>query len=210
MKVLAINGSPRPKGNTYHAIRAAADALEEAGISCEILHVGHKAVHGCIACQKCHEMRNERCAIDDEVNDWIQRMKVADGIILASPVYYAGIAGTMKAVCDRAFYVSGANGNFFRLKPGAALVAVRRSGGVATFDQLNHYFTISEMPVVSSCYWNAIHGLEPGEALGDGEGLNVARTVGVNMAWLLKLIEHGRGAVPAPAAPPRVRTNFIR
>lgn len=210
MKVLAINGSPRAKGNTYHAIRTAADALGEAGISCEILHVGHKTVHGCIACGKCYEMRNERCAIDDDVNDWIQQMKAADGIILASPVYYAGIAGTMKAFCDRAFYVSGSNGNFFRLKPGAALAAVRRSGGVATFDQLNHYFTISEMPVVSSCYWNAIHGMNPGEALQDGEGINVARTVGVNMAWLLKLMEYGRNAVPMPEPPPQVSTNFIR
>jgi multimeric flavodoxin WrbA len=137
-------------------------------------------------------------------------MKAADGIILASPVYYAGIAGTMKALCDRAFYVSGANGNFFRHKPGAALVAIRRSGGVATFDQLNHYFTISEMPVASSCYWNTLYGMTPGEAREDAEGLNTARTVGRNMAWLLKLMEHGRGVVPEPEAPPKVRTNFIR
>ena len=210
MKVLAINGSPRPEGNTYLGIRVAADALEESGISCEILHVGHKAVHGCIACGQCRKTRDERCAIDDEVNGWIQQMKAADGIILASPVYYGGIAGTMKSICDRAFYVSGANGNLFRLKPGAALTAVRRSGGVATFDQLNHFFTGVDMPVVSSCYWNVIHGATPGEALQDSEGLNMARTLGLNMAWILKLMEYGRDAVPAPAAPPKVRTNFIR
>jgi multimeric flavodoxin WrbA len=210
MKVLAINGSPHREGNTYLGIRAAADALEEAGISCEILHAGHRAVHGCIGCNKCRETRDERCAIDDDVNGWIQRMKAADGIILASPVYYAGIAGTMKALCDRAFYVSGANGNLFRHKPGAALVAVRRSGGVATFDQLNHYFTISEMPVASSCYWNTLYGMAQGEASGDAEGLNTARTAGRSMAWLLRLMEHGRGVVPEPEAPPKVRTNFIR
>jgi len=210
MKVLAINGSPHKQGNTYLGIRAAADALEEAGISCEILHVGGKAIRGCIACGQCRKLRNERCAIDDEMNGWVQQMKAADGIILASPVYYAGIAGTMKAFCDRAFYVATANGNLFRHKPGAALVVMRRSGGVATFDQLNHYFTISEMPVASSCYWNTLYGLDQGEAQNDAEGLNTHRTVGVNMAWLLKLMEHGRGAVPEPEPPAKVRTNFIR
>jgi multimeric flavodoxin WrbA len=207
---LAINGSPRKEGNTYLGIRAAADALEEAGIACEILHVGNKIIRGCISCGQCRKKKNERCAIDDGVNEIIQQIKAADGIILATPVYYAGIAGTMKAFCDRVFYVSGANGNLFRHKPGAALVAMRRSGGVATFDQLNHYFTISEMPVVSSVYWNTLYGLDAGEALEDGEGLNTHRTVGVNMAWMLKLMEYGRDAVPAPEPPPKVRTNFIR
>ena len=210
MKVLAINGSPRKEGNTYLGIRAAADALEEAGISCDILHVGHKVIRGCTMCDQCHKKKNERCAFDDGVNEIIQQMKAADGIILAAPVYYAGIAGTMKALCDRAFYVSGTNGNLFRHKPGASLVALRRSGGVATFDQLNHYFTISEMPVVSSVYWNTLYGFAQGEALQDGEGLNTHRIVGRNMAWILKLMEYGRDAVPEPERLEKVRTNFIR
>lgn len=210
MKVLAINGSPHKEGNTYLAIRAAADSLEAAGIECEILHTGHKAVRGCIACGMCAKNKNERCAIDDDVNEWIRQMKAADGIILAAPVYYAGIAGTMKALCDRAFYVAGSNGGLFRYKPGAALVALRRGGGVATFDQLNHYFTISEMPVVSSSYWNAIHGAKAGEALEDGEGLHTARTMGANMAWILKLIEHGKGVVDMPRREKKVWTNFVR
>jgi len=144
------------------------------------------------------------------VNEIIQQMKAADGIILAAPVYYAGIAGTMKSLCDRAFYVSGANVNLFRHKPGASLVALRRSGGVATFDQLNHYFTISEMPVVSSVYWNTLYGFKQGEALEDSEGLNTHRIVGRNMAWILKLMEYGRDAVPEPEPLGKVRTNFIR
>ncbi len=210
MKVLAINGSPNKEGNTYLSLRAAADVLESAGIKCKILHVGHKKIHGCIACGKCAKNKNERCAIDDDVNDAIQQMKDADGIILGSPVYYAGIAGTMKAFCDRAFYVGGANGGLYRHKPGGALVALRRGGGVAAFDQLNHYFTISEMPVASSSYWNAIHGAKPGEALEDAEGLQTARTMGATMAWLLKLMEYGKDAVPAPEKIKKVRTNFIR
>ena len=210
MKVLAINGSPHKEGNTYHSLRTAADALEAAGIQCEILHVGHNNIHGCMACGQCAKNKNERCAIDDDVNGAIQQMKAADGIILGAPVYYAGIAGTMKAFCDRAFFVAGANGGLYRHKPGAALVALRRGGGVAAFDQLNHYFTISEMPVASSSYWNAIHGAKPGEVLEDAEGLQTARTMGATMAWLLKLMEYGKDAVPEPEKIVKVRTNFIR
>ncbi len=211
MKVLAINGSPHKEGNTYHALAAAAEVLEQQGIECEIVHMGHKGIHGCIGCGLCAKNKNERCGtFDDGVNELIQQMKEADGIILGAPVYYAGVAGTMKALCDRAFYASGANGNLFRYKPGAALVALRRGGGVAAFDQLNHYFTISEMPVASSSYWSAIHGAKAGEALQDGEGIHTARTMAANMAWLLKLIEAGKGVVDMPVREPKVRTNFIR
>lgn len=211
MKVLAINGSPHKEGNTYHALAAAAEVLEQQGIECEIVHMGNKGIHGCIGCGLCAKNKNERCgAFDDGVNELIQQMKAADGIILGAPVYYAGVAGTMKALCDRAFYASGANGNLFRYKPGAALVALRRGGGVAAFDQLNHYFTISEMLVASSSYWNAIHGAKAGEALQDGEGIHTARTMAANMAWLLKLIEAGKGVVDMPVREPKVRTNFIR
>jgi multimeric flavodoxin WrbA len=211
MKVLAVNGSPHKEGNTYLAIRAAADVLEQQGIACEIVHMGGKAIHGCIGCGLCAKNKNERCgAFDDGVNELVQQMKAADAVILGSPVYYAGVAGTMKALCDRAFYVGGANGGLYRYKPGAALVALRRGGGVAAFDQLNHYFTISEMPVVSSSYWNAIHGAKAGEALEDGEGMYTARTMGAKMAWILKLMEAGKGVVESPEPGPKVRTNFIR
>jgi multimeric flavodoxin WrbA len=138
-------------------------------------------------------------------------MKAADGIILAAPVYYAGVAGTMKAFCDRAFFVAGANGGLFRHKVGGAQVALRRGGGVAAFDQLNHYFTISEMPVASSTYWGAIHGAAAGEALQDAEGLQTSRMMGSMMAWLLQLMEYGREAVPGPERlTKKARTNFIR
>lgn len=211
MKVLAINGSAHKEGNTYHALAAAAEVLEQQGIECEIVHLGGKLIHGCIGCGLCAKNKDERCgAFDDEVNGLIQQMKAADAIILGSPVYYAGVAGTMKALCDRAFYVGGANGGLYRYKPGAALVALRRSGGVAAFDQLNHYFTISEMPVVSSSYWSALHGAKAGEVLEDGEGIHTARTMAANMAWILKLIEAGKGVVDMPVREPKVRTSFIR
>ncbi len=210
MKVLALNGSPKKEGNTYHALKTVMAELEKEHIETEIIHVGHKAIRGCIGCGQCGRNKNEKCAFDDDVNVWIQHMKKADGIVLGSPVYYAGVAGTMKSILDRAFYVASANGGLFRHKVGAAVVAVRRSGGITAFDQLNKYFTISEMLVTSSNYWNVIHGAVPGEAEQDAEGLQIMRTLGQNMAWLLKLIEHGQGAVAEPAAERKIRTNFIR
>jgi len=137
MKVVAFNGSPRKEGNTYHAIKIVAEELQKEGIEVEIVQVGDKAIRGCLACGTCAKNRNERCVIDDEVNEWIQKMKETNGIILASPVHYASISATMKAFLDRAFYVAGVNGSLFRHKVGAALVAVRRSGGITAFNQLN-------------------------------------------------------------------------
>lgn len=211
MKVVAINGSPNKEGNTYHALKIVGSKLQENGIDFEIIHVGNKAVRGCIACGKCGKNQNEQCAItSDSLNEWVQSMKTADGIILGSPVHYAGIAGTMKCFLDRAFYVSTSNKNLFRHKVGAAVVAVRRSGGSATFDNLNHYLTYSEMILASSNYWNVIHGCTPGEVEQDDEGKQIMEVLGSNMAWLLKMREQTKEPLPAPAYVNKKFTNFIR
>lgn len=208
MKVIAINGSPKAEGNTYHALKMVTDELENQGISTEIIHIGNKVIRGCIACGGCIKNQNEKCVIDDEVNDIIQKMKYSDGIIIGSPVYYASIAGTMKCFLDRAFYTAGANGGLFRHKIGASIAAVRRSGEVATFDHLNHYFTVGEMFVVPSNYWNVIHGRLPGEVVHDGEGVQTMRVLGKNMAFLLKSIENNKKELPSKEE--KIRTDFIR
>ncbi|MEI6681523.1 MAG: flavodoxin family protein [Bacteroidota bacterium] len=211
MKVIAINGSPHREGNTFQALTLAGNELIEAGIGFEILHIGHKMIHGCLACGKCAVNRDERCTIvTDDLNDWIQRIRAADGIMLGSPVYYSGIAGTMKSFLDRLFYVSGSNGGFFRHKVAAAVVAVRRTGGSSTFDALNHYLTYAEMAIATSSYWNVIHGRMPGEVIQDHEGVQVMRVLGKNMAWLLKMKEATAGIVALPGAEKKVVTNFIR
>ena len=209
MKVVAFNGSPKREGNTYHAIKLVADELEKEGIEVEIIHVGNKTVKGCLACGACMRNRDEKCITDnDEVNEWIQKMKDADGILLGSPVHYSAIAGTMKSFLDRAFYV--ANTGLLKNKVGAAVVAVRRSGGVTTFNQLNNYINYAEMLMPSSNYWNVIHGTKPGDALEDEEGKQIMRVLGKNMAYLLKLVENGKGTVEAPEKEKKVFTNFIR
>lgn len=211
MKVVAFNGSPKKEGNTYHAIKMAAEELEKEGIEVEIVHVGNKVIRGCLACNGCVRNQNEKCVITgDEVNEWIQKMKEADGIILGSPVHYSAIGATMKAFLDRAFYVTTVNNSMLRHKVGAAVVAVRRSGGVPTFDQLNHYINYSEMLMPASNYWNVIHGTAPGEAAGDEEGRQIMRVLGKNMAWLMKLVESGRGKVKEPEVEDKIFTNFIR
>ena len=211
MKVLAINGSPKKEGNTYHALKMVGDELLESGIEFEILHVGHKLIHGCIACGKCTENKDEKCNIKtDDLNLWIQQMKEADGIILGSPVYCSGIAGTMKCFLDRLFYVSGANGNLLRHKVAAAVVAVRRTGGSSTLDGLYHYLTYAEMIVATSRYWNVIHGRTPNEVIQDGEGVQIMHVLGKNMAWLLKMKEATSGTIQAPVPEKKVTTNFIR
>ena len=210
MKVVAFNGSPRPEGNTYHALNTVGEELKKQGIDFEIVHVGNKSIRGCIACMGCWKNQNERCVINDEVNDWIQKMKEADGIILGSPVYYSGIAGTMKSFLDRAFLVAGANQSMLRHKVGATVVAVRRSGGVNTFDALNHYIMYSEMFVPTSNYWNVTHGLEAGEASRDSEGNQIMRVLGKNMAWLLKALAAGKAQVEPIEREEKTFTNFIR
>ncbi|MFA7659523.1 MAG: flavodoxin family protein [Candidatus Gastranaerophilaceae bacterium] len=208
MHLIAINGSPKAEGNTYHALKLVAEELEKQGISTEIIHIGNKNIRGCLACNACAKNKNEKCIIDDEVNEAIQKMKNADGIIIGSPVYYASIAGTMKCFLDRAFYVAGANGGLFRHKVGASVAVARRSGEVATFDHLNHYFTIGEMFLASSNYWNVIHGQTPAQALQDEEGVQIMRVLGKNMAFLLKSIAENKAALPEQEA--KIMTNFIR
>jgi multimeric flavodoxin WrbA len=211
MNVIAINGSPHKEGNTFHALSMVGQELKAAGIGFEILHIGHKMIHGCLACGKCAATKDETCAIKtDELNDWIQVLKPAEGIILGSPVYYSGIPGTMKSFLDRMFYVAGSNGNLFRHKVAAALVAVRRTGGSSTLDSLNHYLTYSEMIVAASRYWNVIHGRTPGEVVQDGEGAQIMSVLGKNMAWLLKMKEATADAIAPPPAEAKVYTHFIR
>jgi len=210
MKVIAFNGSPKKEGNTYHAIRMVAEELEKEGIEVEVIHVGNKAIRGCLACNGCVRNQNEKCVIDDEVNGWIQKMKEADGIIFGSPVHYASVGATMKSFLDRAIYVTSVNKSMLRHKIGAAVVAVRRSGGVPTFDMLNNYINYCEMLMPTSNYWNVIHGTAPGEAEGDEEGKQIMRILGKNMAWLMRLVEFGREKIEEPKKEDKIFTNFIR
>ena len=210
MKVVAFNGSPRKEGNTYHALKIVAEQLEMENIEVEIIHVGNKNIQGCTACSSCFKSRDERCILNDDVNEWIQKMKEADGIIFGSPVHYSGITGTMKTFMDRAAYVASANKGLLRNKVGASVVAVRRSGGVPAFNQLNNYITYSEMIMPSSNYWNVIYGQKPGEALMDDEGVQIMRVLGKNMAWLMKVIEFSEGKIEKPQSEKKIATNFIR
>ncbi len=205
MKVIAINGSPKPKGNTYTALKTVCDELATQNIETEIIHVGNMDLKGCISCGRCSE---GHCIFsDDTLREIVQRIHAADGLLLGSPVYYASIAGTMKSFLDRLFYP---NRGRMRLKVGASIAVLRRSGGVTTFDQLNNYFLISEMMIAPSFYWNVIHGGTPGEVLQDAEGISIMKNLANNMAWMLKIKEYSRDAFPIPAPVDRERTNFIR
>lgn len=205
MKVIAINGSPKPQGNTYVALMTVCNELNKQGIETEILHIGNMEIKGCIGCRRC---KDHHCIFSgDELRNIFDCIHEADGLLLGSPVYYSGIAGTMKCFLDRLFYSSQGS---LRLKVGASVVAVRRSGGVATFDQLNHYFLISEMLLAPSYYWNVIHGTAPGEVTQDGEGMSVMRNLANNMAWMLKMKASTQSVLPIPDPIPREYTNFVR
>ena len=209
MKVIAINGSPNQKGNTWFALKTVGEVLVSEGIDFEIIHVGHQSIHGCLACKKCRENKDNNCSIrNDNFNQHLHKIKEADGLILGSPVYYSGIAGTMKCFLDRLFYVSGSNGNWMRHKVGASVVALRRSGGSTAWNGLNHYLTISEMTVASSNYWNIIHGAKEGDAEQDTEGIQIMHVLGENMAWLLKS-KHGNDHT-APPKREKIYLNFVR
>lgn len=211
MKVVAVNGSPRKDGNTHQALTMVGEVLSAEGIDFEILHVGHKLIHGCMACGKCAVSKDGECSIKtDDLNKWILQLKDADGIIIGSPVYYSGISGTMKCFLDRAFYVAGVNGGLFRHKVGASVVALRRSGGSATFDSMNHYLTNSEMIVATANYWNIIHGREIGEVTQDVEGRQIMRVLGKNMTWILKMKEASKGLVEEPLPEKKEAMHFIR
>lgn len=211
MKVIGFNGSPRINGNTEGAINTVFAELEKAGIETEMIHVGKEKVRGCLACYTCAKKKNEKCAIeDDPVNEWIQKMKQADGIILGSPVHFSGVAGTMKSFLDRAFFVGSANGGLYRHKVGASVAAVRRSGGLPTVNTLNHYITYSEMILATSNYWNVAHGTMPGDMEQDGEGKQIMEVLGRNMAWIMKTMEYGKKEIHAPDPVAKTMTNFIR
>ena len=211
MKVIAINGSPNKNGNTHLALKMVGNKLLENGIDFEIVHVGNKVIRGCTACGLCRKNQDEECSIKtDTVNEVVRQMKNADGIILGAPVHYSGVPGTMKSFLDRAFYVAGSNGGLFRHKVAAALVAVRRTGGSATLDSLNHYLTYSEMILSTANYWNVIHGRLPGEVEQDTEGAQIMEVLGSNMAWLLQMKDQTRETIPAPKPFQKIMTNFIR
>ena len=199
MKVVAINGSPKRNGNTALALDAISEVLEAEGIRAERMDVGGERLHGCSGCGACRQKANRKCRLDDDgLNDRLETLFAADGIILGSPVYYAGINGALKSFLDRAFFVAGANGSLFRHKAGASLVAVRRAGAATALDQLNKYLSICEMFIATGNYWSMVYGRAPGEAAGDAEGMQCARVLGANLAWLLKAVEAGRKNVPPP------------
>lgn len=207
MKVLLFNGSPNQKGCTFTALSEAAAVLNQEGIETEIIQAGNKALRDCIGCGGCG--KTGHCVFDDDdVNKWIDMAKEADGFIFGCPVYYAHPSGRLLSLMDRMFYAGG--GNFAR-KPAAAVVSARRAGTTASLDAINKHFMINQMPVVSSTYWNMVHGNRPEEVLQDEEGLQVMRNLARNMAWLVKCIEIGkRNGVKAPEAEKGHRTNFIR
>ena len=210
MKVVAFNGSPRQNGNTYNALKFVAKELEEQGIEVEIIQVGSQNIVGCKACNKCAKNRDEKCIMDnDEVNGWIQKMKEADGIILGSAVHFSGITATMKAFLDRAMYVASNNKQMFRYKVGASIVAVRRSGGMIAFDALNNYINYSEMIMPASNYWNVVHGTRAGDVEKDKEGKQIARILGKNMAYLMKMVDEGKKNHEVPEVESKIYTSFV-
>lgn len=205
MKVLLINGSPHKEGCTFTALSEVASTLNHHDVATEILYLGTKPIAGCIACMKCAE--TGRCVFLDQVNEVLDRLDEFDAIVIGSPVYYAGPAGQLTAFLDRLFFLKEGR---MAGKLGASVVSCRRGGASAAFDRLNKYFTISNMPIVSSQYWNQVHGFTPEEVRKDAEGLQTMRTLGENMAWLLGCIEAGRRAgVPGPVYEEPLRTNFI-
>jgi multimeric flavodoxin WrbA len=190
MKVVAFSGSARKDGNTAILVNAVFKELKKAGIKTELVQLSGKKVRGCIACMKCFENQDKRCALKgDVINDCIEKMLEADGIILASPTYFSDVSAEMKALIDRAGFVAKANQDMFRRKVGAGVIAVRRGGAIHAFDTLNHFFFINQMIVPGSSYWNIGIGLAPGDVSGDDEGMMTMKTLGANMAWLMKKLK---------------------
>lgn len=206
MKVILVNGSPHEKGCTYTALCEAEKVFEQNGIEAEIFWIGNMPLSGCIGCGACRELGT--CAFDDAVNTFVELADEADGFIFGTPVHYAASSGAIASFMDRAFY---SGGKALRGKPAAAVVSCRRGGASAAFDQMNKYFTINSMPIVSSNYWNQVHGSAPEDVLKDEEGIQTVRVLAENMSWLLKCIELGKqNGVPFPELPAKVYTNFIR
>lgn len=210
MKVLLVNGSPHKKGCTYTALKEAAETLNKEEVDTEIFQVGKKPLTGCTACRKCAE--TGYCVFDDKVNEFIKIAGDFDGFIFGAPVHYAAVNGAMTSFMDRAFYAPlKAGKDIFYLKPAAAVISARRAGTTAAFDQLNKYFTLNQMPIVSSRYWNMVHGTNPEEVKEDKEGLQTMRILGRNMAFLMKCKEAGiKAGVDLPEQEEITFTNFIR
>ena len=205
MKVLIINGSPHANGNTAIAIKELVKTFEAQGVEAEVCHIGNKDIRGCIACGKCSELG--KCVFNDTVNEIAPIFEEADGLVVASPVYYASANATLIACLDRLFYSTGFDKT---MKVGASVVVARRGGCSATFDELNKYFTICNMPVASSQYWNCVHGREQGQAALDAEGLQTMRTLAKNMSFLMKSIALGKAQFGLPEKEPWQPTHFIR
>lgn len=206
MKVILVNGSPKEKGCTYTALCEVANTLNANGVDTEIFWVGNDAIAGCTGCGGC--AGTGKCIFDDTVNEFVEKAGEADGFVFGSPVHYASASGALTSFLDRAFMTAGGK---MRGKLGASVVSCRRGGASAAFDQINKYFTINSMPVVSSQYWNQVHGSNPDEVRQDLEGLQTMRTLGNNMAWLLKCIELGKeNGIEIPSQEPKVKTSFIR
>ena len=206
MKVLLVNGSPKAKGCTYTALCEIAAELEKNGVEAEIFHVGSKPIAGCLGCGMCR--KTGKCVQDDVVNEAIDKFKTADAYVFGTPVHYASASGAITSFLDRIFYSNGKN---FADKPGAVVVSCRRGGATAAFDQLNKYFTISNMPIVSSQYWSMVHGNTPDEVKQDLEGMQTMRTLAKNMAWLIKCIEAGdKLGAKRPQREAKINTNYIR
>ena len=205
MKVLMVNGSPHPQGNTAIALEEMKKVFEAEGVETTLLQIGNKAIRGCVACGSCRE--KGKCVFDDAVNEAAPLFEAADGLVVGSPVYYASANATLIAFLDRLFFSASFDKT---MKVGAAVAVARRGGCSATFDELNKYFTISGMPVAPSQYWNSVHGLTPGEAAQDGEGLQTMRTLAQNMTFLMKSIALGKEKFGLPKKEERIGTNFIR
>ena len=206
MKVLLINGSPKPAGNTAFALAQIAEVFAAEGVETETIQVGSSLIRGCIGCGSCY--KTQKCVFDDQVNEVAQKFHEADGIVVGSPVYYASPNGTLLSFLDRLFYSTGHIDK--SMKVGAAIVCARRGGCSAALDVLNKYFTISNMPVASSSYWNMIHGGKPGEAQQDAEGIRTMRNLAKNMVFLMRSIAMGKESIGLPEAEKKVFTNFIR
>jgi len=211
MKVLLVNGGPHPKGCTYTALTEVANTLEEEGIQTEIFWIGNKPVGGCMACKACKTLG--KCVVEDAVNIFVEKAKEADGFLFGTPVHYAAASGNIVGFMDRAFYSASQAGkaDVFLYKPAATVISARRAGTTATYDQLNKYFGITQMPIISSRYWNMVHGATPEDVKKDEEGMQIMRILGRNMAYYLKCIEAGKEkGIPLPKQETTQFTNFIR
>ena len=210
MKVLLVNGSPHKEGCTYTALAEVGNALNQSGIDTDVFWIGSKPLSGCIACKSC--IQKNCCVFDDAVNDFLELAGDYDGFIFGTPVHWAGASGAITSFLDRVFYADlNGGGNRFLLKPAAVVMSARRAGTTATWDQVNKYFGLMQMPIITSRYWNMVHGAKPGDVKQDAEGLQTLRVLGRNMAWFLKCKEAGEKAgIQLPEQEPMTFTNFIR